>query len=112
MVGNTGLDKMIVGTLEVQPNEKAYSLQEVHMQAPDSSGFHRYKIIIVNRDGKLAEYREDMGLASKYKGIRQFNVPSLWEHTVGELLSIADTLRTETFIDIKDWLELDTYKPA
>lgn len=103
---------MIVATLSVNPNEKANSYQEVHLQSPGSRGFHRYRIIIVNRDGKLAEYREDMGLASKYKGIRQFNVPALWEHTVSELLSIADTLRTETFIDIKDWLQIDEMKPA
>ena len=82
------------------------------MQSPDSRGFHRYRIILVNRDGKLAEYREDMGLASNFKGIRQFNVPSLWEHSVEELLDIANLLRTETFIDVKDWLELDRMKLA
>ncbi len=103
---------MIVATLNILPNEKAYSLQEVHLQSPGSRGFHRYRILIVSRDGNLAEYREDMGLASKFKGIRQFNVPSLWEHTVSELLDIADTLRNETFIDIADWLKLDSYKPA
>lgn len=103
---------LIQATLSVQPNEKAYSLQEVHLQSPGSRGFHRYRILIVNRDGNLAEYREDMGLASKYKGIRQFNVPSLWEHSVAELLAIADTLRSETFIDIADWLELDKMKLA
>ncbi|KKN62199.1 hypothetical protein LCGC14_0514780 [marine sediment metagenome] len=112
MVGNSGLNKMIVATLSVVPNEKAYSLQEIHLQSPGSRGFHRYRILIVNRDGNLAEYREDMGLASKYKGIKQFNVPSLWEHSVAELLNIADTLRDETFIDIKEWLKLETYKPA
>ncbi len=101
------MSELVLATPYVSGNEKAYSLQEVHMQSPDYSGFHRYRILIVNRDGKLAEYREDMGLAKNFKGIRQFNVPSLWEHSVGELLSIADTLRTETFIDIKDWLELD-----
>ena len=101
---------MITGTLSVQGNEKAYSLQEVHLQSPGSKGFHRYRIIQVNRDGELAEYREDMGLASKFKGVRPFNVPSLWEHTVNELLDIATTLRNETFIDIKEWLELDSYK--
>ena len=103
---------MIVATLSILPNEKAWSLQETHLQSPGSRGFHRYRIIIVNRDGNLAEYREDMGLASKFKGIRQFNVPSLWEHSVAELLDIADTLRNETFIDIKDWLGLENYKPA
>lgn len=103
---------MITATLSVQGDEKAYSMQEVHLQSPGSRGFHRYRILIVNRDGKLAEFREDMGLASNFKGIRQFNVPSLWEHTVAELLEIGETLRTETFIDVKDWLGLDTMRLA
>ena len=103
---------IIPATLSVNGSEKAYSLQEAHLQSPGSRGFHRYRILIVNRDGKLAEYREDMGLAKNFKGVRQFNVPSLWEHSVEELLDIADLLRNETFIDIKDWLELDRMKLA
>ena len=103
---------LITATLDIHPNEKAWSLQEAHLQSPGSRGFHRYRIILVNRDGKLAEFREDMGLAKNFKGIRQFNVPSLWEHSVAELLDIADTLRNETFIDIKDWLQLDRMKLA
>ena len=82
------------------------------MQSPNSRGFHRYRILLVKRDGNIAEYREDLGLAKNFKGIRQFNVPSLWEHSVNELLDIATTLRNETFIDIKDWLGLNSYKPA
>ncbi len=106
------MPSLITATLSVQPNEKAYSLQEVHLQSPGSRGFHRYRILIVNRDGNLAEFREDMGLAKKFKGIRQFNVPSLWEHSVAELLDIATTLRNETFIDVADWLKLDRMKLA
>ena len=106
------MPELVIATNYVSGDEKAYSLQEAHLQSPDSRGFHRYRIIIVNRDGRLAEYREDMGLASNFKGIRQFNVPSLWEHTCDELLEIGDVLRTETFIDIKDWLGLDQMKLA
>ena len=87
-------------------------MQEVHEQSPDFSGFRRYRKIMVRRDGKLAEFIEDMGKASNFKGIRQFNVPSIWEHSVEELLDIAEVLRNETFIDVKDWLELDSYKLA
>lgn len=103
------MSKLALATTYLLGDEKAYSLQEVHLQSPGSRGFHRYRIIIVNRNGSLAEFREDMGLASNYKGIRQFNIPSFgtWEHSVSELLEIANTLRTETFIDIADWLELD-----
>lgn len=103
---------IIPATLSVDGNEKAYSLQEAHLQSPGSRGFHRYRKIMVNRGGVMAEYREDMGLAKNFKGIRQFNIPSLWEHTCAELLDLADTLRNETFIDIADWLELDKYKLA
>lgn len=103
---------IIPATSYILDNEKAWSLQEIHEQSPDSRGFHRYRIILVKRDGKLAEYREDMGEAKLYKGVRQSNVPSIWEHSVAELLDIADVLRNETFIDVKEWLRLETYKPA
>ena len=106
------MSKIVLATLEVNVNEKAYSLQEFHEQSPTFDGFHRYRVIMVNRGDRLAEYREDMGLAKNFKGIRQFNIPSLWEHSVAELLDLADTLRDETFIDIKDWLELDQMKLA
>ncbi len=82
------------------------------MQSPDSTCFHRYRIILVNRDGKLAEYREDMGKASKYKGAKQLNIPSLWEHTVAELIDLANQLRWDVDIDIKDWLQIDEMKLA
>ncbi len=106
------MSKIVLATLEVNVNEKAYSLQEFHEQSLGSKGFHRYRVIMVNRGDRLAEYREDMGLAKNFKGIRQFNIPSLWEHSIAELLDLADTLRNETFIDIKDWLELDQMKLA
>ena len=108
------MPELVVSTAYISGDEKANSLQEIHLQSPGSRGFHRYRLIIVNRDGKLAEFREDMGLASSFKGIRQFNIPSFgtWEHSVAELLDIADTLRNETFIDIADWLELETMKLA
>ena len=94
-------------TTTVLGDEKAWGLSEVHEQSPNSRGFHRYRKIWVNRDGIITEYFEDMGLAKKFKGIRPFAIPSFWEHTVDELLDIADYLRNETYIDLKDWLELD-----
>ena len=94
----------------VSENERAYSLQEFHEQSPDFSGFHRYRVIMVNRGDRLAEYREDLGSVTKWRGVRCFNVPSLFEHTVAELLDIADYLRSRTEIDLHDWLELDKMK--
>lgn len=104
------MSKLQVITTTVTGNEKAWSYQEAHLQSPKSRGFHRYRIIKVNRDGKLAEYREDLGSVTKWRGVRCFNIPSLWEHTVDELLDIADYLRSETEIDIADWLSLDKMK--
>jgi len=97
-------------TQVVDVNEKAWALQEYHAQSPGSKGFRRYRDIGVNRDGEIAIYREDLGDAKKWKGIRQINIPSLWEHSVEELIELAIALRYETNIDVKDWLELDNAK--
>lgn len=104
------MTNLILATDHINENEKAWAYQEVNLQAPGSKGFRRYRIIIVNRDGNLAEYREDMGLATKWKGTRQLNIPALWEHTVAELMDIADNLRWKDTIDVKDLLQLDNMK--
>lgn len=80
----------------VLPDEAAYGLSEVNLLGPWVEGvgetMRRYQIIYVNRDDRLAEYREDLGLASDFDAIT-FRIPSLWEHTVGELKDIATDLR-------------------
>ena len=93
-------------------DEKAMWLQERHEQSPTFGGFHRYQVICVVRDGKLAEWRKDMGLASLYKGINPLNIPSFMEHSVDELMFLADELRGEVKIDIKDFMQLEAYKPV
>lgn len=109
----TAIDnKLIRATDVVVGDEKVWGYQEIHLQSPDSEGFHRYRRILVNRNGELAEYCEDMGLAKNFRGKKQFNIPSLWEHTVDELRDLADYLRNETYIDVKDWLKLDRMKLA
>ena len=81
-------------------------LNEMNEQAP-GGGMHRYQVIRVVRDGILSEWRKDMGLVSKWKGVKQLRIPSFNEHTVDELMDLADYLRSETELDIKDFLELD-----
>ena len=104
---------ILPATLYVIPNEKAYTYLELNVQPPNYEGFHRYRIIYVNRDGVMSEYREDMGLASKFKGAKTtIHIPSIWEHNVTELIALAEELRWETDIDVKDWLELEAYIPA
>lgn len=93
-------------------DEKAMGFMELNLQSPGSRGIRRYQIIYVIRDGNVAEWRRDMGATTKFKGMKMLNIPALLEYTVDELLDIADYLRTETNIDIKDLLELDNLKLA
>ena len=93
-------------------NEKAWGLNELNEQSPGSRGMHRYQLIYVLRDGVICEFRKDMGLASLYKGVKQLRIPSFLEHSVDELMGLADELRYEIEIDIMEWLELDKCKLA
>jgi len=106
------MSKVLSVATTILGNEKAWAYQEVHLQSPGSHGRRRYRIILVNRDGNLAEYREDMGSVKLWKGVKELNIPSLWCHSVDELLGLAEELRNETEIDLKDWLELDQMKLA
>jgi len=53
-----------------------------------------------------------MGLSKNWRGINQFRIPSLWEHTVDELMDIANYLREGPRIDVKDLMQVNAYKPA
>ncbi len=100
-------------TQTIDPNEKAWSFAETTRQSPGSKGFHRYELISLERDGELAVYERDLGKASKFKGAKKaIMIPSFWEHTVDELRDIADNIRWDTVIDIKDRLQLDSFKAA
>lgn len=99
-----------IATTYVNPNEKAMWYQELHEASPDASGARRYRKIYVKRDGNLAIYTEDMGLASEWKGTRELNIPLFFEHSVAEALDLAQNLRNETKIDLHDWLEIDDFK--
>jgi len=99
---------LILVTNTVTGNEKAWTYLEVNLQSPGSRGRRRYRIIVVNRDGKLAEYREDMGATSKFRGKRELNIPSFWEHDVDELLVLAEELRNEKILDLDELLQLDS----
>lgn len=100
-------------TLYALPNEKALFYLEGEEQSLNYRGFHRYKVWALNRDGNLAEYREDMGVASKFRGAKKLiNIPSFWEHSVQELTELANELRWETQIDVKELLEIEKYNPV
>jgi hypothetical protein len=99
--------ELILSAQTILGNEKSMGLYEINEQAPDKSGFHRYQIIHVIRDGNIAEHRTDMGLVKgKWDIVGQFRIPGLLEETVDTLLDIADDIRNETLQDKTDILEL------
>ena len=106
------MSRLVLVANTITGDEKAWGLFEIHEQAPDSSGFHRYQVLQIIRNGQIAEWRRDMGLASTFKGINQLRIPSLLEHSCQELMDLADELRGEKGIDLDDLLQLDDYKLA
>jgi len=104
------MSKLIRVANTILGSEKAMGLYEIEEQSPNSKGFHRYQIIHVIRDGQIAEFRRDMGPAKKYRGVNQIRIPSLLEHTVDELMDLADAFRGEPEIDVKELLSLDKMK--
>lgn len=89
---------MIQGTTYILGDEKAMGLYEMNEIQPGMK-WCRYQIIHVNRDGRIAEYRENLGLAKKFTA-DQIRIPSYMEHTVNELREMADEMRAEKPIDL------------
>ena len=94
---------MMPGTATVSMDEWAYTLFEVNKPSPDSKSVRRYRHIQVVRGEGLAEYVQDMGLASGYD--EEFNIPGGFldqgkfypEHTVGELIDISEQLHKRPY---------------
>jgi len=95
---------MITGTTYIAQDEPCFLLCEMNLKSADQTKRRRYQIIYVIRDDKIAEYREDIGPASK---IDQFRIPGgaiedgriHIEHTVAELKEIADIMRDKPSLD-------------
>ena len=101
------MNKLIQAALFVLPDDKAWNYIEIDEQSPGSHGFHRYKIILIKRGDGLAEYREDMGSSELFKDARKtIHIPSIFEHSVGELIELADQLRYERQTDETDVREI------
>jgi len=93
------MDNLIRGTTYILGNELALGLYEMNEIAPNGRKWCRYQIIHVARDGKPAEYRQNLGDAKKFKA-HQIRIPSYMEHTVNELRSFADEMRAEKSFDL------------
>ena len=103
--------KLLCGTQYVLLDEPCLGLYELNLQSPGSRGFHRYQIIQVMRGDKPTEMRRDLGVAKKWK-VNQFRIPGgardettgkfYIEHNVGELVDIADYMRTHPSFDKRE----------
>lgn len=76
----------------ISPDEKAEYLVELNLADQVRKGIRRTQIVYVYRDDRLAEWRKDLGPANAFKA-GEFRIPSLGEHTVGELWDIAEHAR-------------------
>ena len=103
--------KLRYGTHFVLEDEPCLGLFEMNLQSPGNRGWHRYQILYVMRTDHPSEFRRDMGLAKKFKA-NQFRIPGgAWdettqkyyvEHTVGELVEMANDMREFPSFDIKE----------
>ena len=100
------MSKIYPITLTITPGEKAMGLYEINEQSPGSRGIHRYQVILVNRNDRLAEFRIDMGKEELWRNKRFINIPAVWQHSVAELQFIADQIRDETTQDELDIMAL------
>ena len=65
-------NKVRQGTHFVLSEEPAYGLSEVELQAPGSTGWHRYQIITVVRGDELADFKKDLGPRGLYPHAQPF----------------------------------------
>ena len=109
--------KLRYGTSWIQPDEPCLGLYEINLQSP--KGWRRFQIIHVMRGDKPAEYRRDMGAAKSFKadqlrvlGGAKDEVTGRFyvEHTVGELVDIADWRRNGEQFDRLELAGVDKIK--
>uniref|UniRef100_A0A6M3IG72 Uncharacterized protein n=1 Tax=viral metagenome TaxID=1070528 RepID=A0A6M3IG72_9ZZZZ len=100
---------MILITNYILSDEKAMGLYEINEIIPNGEVWNRYQIIHVIRGDRIALYRKNLGLAKNFKAL-QIRIPSYMEHTVNELREMADQMRNEKDIDLRELVQLDKIK--
>lgn len=65
---------------------------------------HRYQVIGVNRDGRMALWMHDMGLASDF-AFGDLQVLSLWEDTVDAVRDMADDVRQRALEEQQSFIQ-------
>uniref|UniRef100_A0A6M3IP89 Uncharacterized protein n=1 Tax=viral metagenome TaxID=1070528 RepID=A0A6M3IP89_9ZZZZ len=97
--------KIVSATTYVLNDEPCYFLAEQHKQPPDSSGFRRFQIIRVIRNGECVDFVKDMGKARDWKDIMPLTIIGFGEHTVGEMIEQAEDMRSNpsfTWDDVRE----------
>ena len=105
------------GTTYIMEDEPCIGLSEMNLQSPNNRGWRRYQIIFVMRGDKPAEFRKDMGLAKKFKGVHPIRILGgvmdevtgryYVEHNVGELRDMADDMRANPPFDLRELAQVD-----
>ena len=99
--------KILCGTSYIEEDEDCFELYEQDVQPPDNSGFHRFRVYRVLRDGRITEYREDLGVSSNFKGIEPVVIlggvvegggMEIFE-TVGSMRQMVDQYRNHVHFD-------------
>lgn len=96
------MTRLARATSYAEDNEKAMGIAEVEKMHPDNHGFHRFQIIYVIRDGKIAEFTKDLGMAKDYSWTNPFTIYSFMEYSVGELMGMAEQVRNTPPYDKAD----------
>lgn len=99
---------LMPATHKVNGDEKVYLLTEINRMCQADGRWHRWQKILVLRDDKLTEFAKDMGLSKKWK-TSQISILGLFEHTVDEMMEMANQMR-ELRWDKKDLCQLDKLK--
>ncbi len=87
------MSEIMPATSYILPDEPCCCLYERNLMAPDFHSIRRYQIMHVIRDGKVAAYQTDMGLASNFKTAEISVIGNFIDETVGTLRDIADGIR-------------------
>ena len=104
------------GTSYVLNDEPAINLSEENFISPITRRWHRYQIISVVRDDRIAEYREDMGPSRNFKegqmrimgGAIDPSTKKIYiEETVGSLRTYAQQMKDHPTINVPELVKSD-----
>ena len=100
-----------IATSYVLNDEPALGLSEVNLVSPETHQWHRYQIIRVVRDDKVAEYREDMGPSKNFTDCQRLipggaidpSTKKMYiEETVGSLRTYSQQMKDKPTINVAE----------